>query len=83
MMPIKSEGRQKIQMARMEKASNLLVTFSKRRCGLFIYASEFSILCGVEIAIIVFFSGKKVFSFGHHQYVEMIVDSFFTKKQSC
>ncbi|KAJ0780836.1 putative transcription factor MADS-type1 family [Helianthus annuus] len=82
-MPIKSEGRQKIQMARMEKASNLLVTFSKRRCGLFTNASEFSILCGVEIAIIVFFPGKKVFSFSH-PYVEMIVDSFFTKKRkSC
>lgn len=75
MMPKKSKGRQKIQMARMEKESNLLVTFSKRRSGLFKKASELCILCGVEITIIVFSPGKKVFSFGHPS-VEMIVDRF-------
>ncbi|KAM0037649.1 putative transcription factor MADS-type1 family [Helianthus debilis subsp. tardiflorus] len=75
MMPKKSKGRQKIQMARMEKESNLLVTFSKRRSGLFKKASELCILCGVEIAIIVFSPGKKVFSFGHPS-VEIIVDRF-------
>lgn len=75
MTPKKSKGRQKIQMARMEKESNLLVTFSKRRSGLFKKASELCILCGVEIAIIVFSPGKKVFSFGHPS-VEMIVHRF-------
>ncbi|KAJ0561256.1 putative transcription factor MADS-type1 family [Helianthus annuus] len=65
MLPRKSKGLQKIQMARVEKASDLLVTFSKRRCGLFTNASELSILCGVEIAIIVFSGGIKVFSFSH------------------
>ncbi|KAJ0781020.1 putative transcription factor MADS-type1 family [Helianthus annuus] len=65
MLPRKSKGLQKIQMARVEKASDLLVTFSKRRCGLFTNASELSILCMVEIAIIVFSGGIKVFSFGH------------------
>ncbi|KAD7477342.1 hypothetical protein E3N88_00478 [Mikania micrantha] len=54
MMPKKSKGRQKIQMARMEKESNLLVTFSKRRSGLFKKASELCILCGLDIAIIAF-----------------------------
>ncbi|KAK1406459.1 hypothetical protein QVD17_41758 [Tagetes erecta] len=75
MMSKKSKGRQKIQMARMEKESNLLVTFSKRRSGLFKKASELCILCGVEIAIIVFSPGKKVFSFGHPS-VDMILDRF-------
>ncbi|MFS7945646.1 putative transcription factor MADS-type1 family [Helianthus anomalus] len=65
MLPRKRKGHQKIQIARVEKASDLLVTFSKRRCGLFTNASELSILCGVEIAIIVFSGGIKVFSFGH------------------
>lgn len=78
MTPKKSRGRQKIQMTRMEKESNLMVTFSKRRSGLFKKASELCILCGVEIAIIVFSPGKKVFSFGHPS-VEMIVDRFFTQ----
>ncbi|PWA79225.1 AGAMOUS-like 23 [Artemisia annua] len=47
----------------MEKESNLQVTFSKRRSGLFKKASELSILCGVEIAIVVFSPAKKAFSF--------------------
>ncbi|KAJ0722153.1 putative transcription factor MADS-type1 family [Helianthus annuus] len=79
MMPRKRKGRQRIQMARSEKASTLLVTFSKCCCGLFTNASELSILCGVEIAIFVFSPGKKIFSFGDPS-VEMIVDSFRTKK---
>ncbi|MFS7945665.1 putative transcription factor MADS-type1 family [Helianthus anomalus] len=49
-------------MARMEKANNLLITFSELSCGLFTNANELSILCGVEITIIVFFPGKKVYS---------------------
>lgn len=78
MMPKKSKGRQKIKMTKMEKESNLMVTFSKRRSGLFKKASELCILCGVEIAIVVFSPGKKVFSFGHPS-VEMIVDRFYTQ----
>ncbi|XP_024993439.1 agamous-like MADS-box protein AGL62, partial [Cynara cardunculus var. scolymus] len=74
----KSKGRQKIQMKRMVKVSNLLVTFSKRRSGLFKKASELCILCGVEIAVVVFSPGKKVFSFGHPS-VETIVDRFLTQ----
>ncbi|PWA52374.1 AGAMOUS-like 23 [Artemisia annua] len=77
MTPKKSKGRQKIQMMKMEKESNLMVTFSKRRSGLFKKASELSILCGAEIAIIVFSPGKKVFSFGHPS-VETIVERFLS-----
>ncbi|KAF5795050.1 putative transcription factor MADS-type1 family [Helianthus annuus] len=77
-MPRKRKGRHRIQMARSVKASTLLVTFSKCCCGLFTNTSELSILCGVEIAIIVFSPGKKVFSFGNPS-IEMIVDSFLTK----
>ncbi|KAM7470540.1 hypothetical protein LguiA_008723 [Lonicera macranthoides] len=77
-MPRKSKGRQKIEMTKMSKESNLLVTFSKRRSGLFKKASELCTLCGAEIAIIVFSPGKKVFSFGH-PCVESIVDRFLTR----
>uniref|UniRef100_A0A7N0ZRB9 MADS-box domain-containing protein n=1 Tax=Kalanchoe fedtschenkoi TaxID=63787 RepID=A0A7N0ZRB9_KALFE len=73
----KNKGRRKIKMAKMEKESNLLVTFSKRRSGLFKKASELCTLCGVQIAIIVFSPGKKVFSFGHPN-VETIVDRYLT-----
>ncbi|XAR73009.1 hypothetical protein NMG60_11019846 [Bertholletia excelsa] len=64
-MARKSRGRQKIEMTRMSKESNLLVTFSKRRSGLFKKASELCTLCAAEIAVVVFSPGKKVFSFGH------------------
>ncbi|KAJ0561062.1 putative transcription factor MADS-type1 family [Helianthus annuus] len=64
MLPRKSKGLQKIQMVRVGNASDLLVTFSKRRYGLFTTASKLSILCGVEIALILFFGGIKVCSFG-------------------
>nr|XP_017256371.1 PREDICTED: agamous-like MADS-box protein AGL62 [Daucus carota subsp. sativus] len=74
-MATKSKGRQKIVMAKMSKESNLKVTFSKRRSGLFKNASELSTLCGVEIAIIVFSPRKIVFSFGYSN-VEQIFDKF-------
>nr|XP_017228566.1 PREDICTED: agamous-like MADS-box protein AGL62 [Daucus carota subsp. sativus] len=74
-METKSKGRQNIVMEKMSKESSLRVTFSKRRCGLFKNASELSTLCGVEIAIIVFSPGKKVFSFGYPN-VEQILEKF-------
>ncbi|XP_030941719.1 agamous-like MADS-box protein AGL62 [Quercus lobata] len=74
----KSKGRQKIEMVKMPNDSNLQVTFSKRRSGLFKKASELCTLCGAEIGIIVFSPGKKVFSFGH-PCVETIIDRFLTR----
>ncbi|XP_010483690.1 PREDICTED: agamous-like MADS-box protein AGL62 [Camelina sativa] len=71
----KSKGRQKIEMIKMKNESNLQVTFSKRRSGLFKKASELCTLCGAEIAIIVFSPGRKVFSFGHPS-VETVIDRF-------
>ncbi|XP_055814803.1 agamous-like MADS-box protein AGL62 [Solanum dulcamara] len=73
-----TKGRQKIQMTKMSKESNLLVTFSKRRSGLFKKASELCTLCGVEITIVVFSPGHKVFSFGHPN-VDSIVNRFLTR----
>ncbi|KAM0040462.1 putative transcription factor MADS-type1 family [Helianthus debilis subsp. tardiflorus] len=80
MLPRKSKGLQEIQMARVEKVNDLLVTFSKRRCGLFSNASELSILCGVEIAIIVFSGGIKVFSFSHPS-VENLINLILFQQQ--
>ncbi|GFP88367.1 agamous-like mads-box protein agl62 [Phtheirospermum japonicum] len=65
-------------MVKMSNESNLQVTFSKRRGGLFKKASELCTLCGVEIVIIVFSPAGKVFSFGHPN-VESIVDRFLAR----
>ncbi|XP_062079366.1 uncharacterized protein LOC133783744 [Humulus lupulus] len=70
-----SRGRQKVAMVKMDNESNLQVTFSKRRSGLFKKASELCTLCGAELAIIVFSPGRKVFSFGHPS-VELVIDRF-------
>ncbi|CAL5350437.1 agamous-like MADS-box protein AGL61 [Camellia sinensis] len=77
-MERKSKGRQKITMTKMENESNLQVTFSKRRSGLFKKASELSILCGAEVGIIAFSPGKKAYSFGHPA-VDMIIDRFLSR----
>lgn len=73
-----SSGRQKIPFQKIPKKSNLQVTFSKRRSGLFKKASELCTLCGVEIAMIVFSPANKAFSFGHPE-VESIIDRFAKK----
>ncbi|KAK4340140.1 hypothetical protein RND71_041602 [Anisodus tanguticus] len=77
-MPRRSKGRQKVDMVKMQNESNLQVTFSKRRAGLFKKASELCTLCGAEIAIVVFSPGKKVYSFGH-PCVDSVVDRFLSR----
>lgn len=62
-------------MAKMDNESNLQVTFSKRRSGLFKKASELSTLCGADVALIVFSPGEKAFSFGHPN-VDTVLDRF-------
>ncbi|KDP40963.1 hypothetical protein JCGZ_24962 [Jatropha curcas] len=76
-MSRKSRGRQKLEMVKISKESNLLVTFSKRRYGIFKKASELSTLCGAEVTVIVFSPGKKVFSFGQPS-VEAVVNRFLS-----
>lgn len=71
----KSLGRQKIPMKKIEKESSLQVSFSKRKSSLFKKASELSILCGVNISVIVFSPGGKAFSFGHPS-VESVVNRY-------
>ncbi|KAF6175618.1 hypothetical protein GIB67_022620 [Kingdonia uniflora] len=51
------------------------VTFSKRKHGLFKKASELCILCGAEVAILVFSPAGKVYSIGIPE-VDMVVDRF-------
>ncbi|KAL1534479.1 MADS-box transcription factor 51-like [Salvia divinorum] len=71
----KGKGRQKITMAKIENDTNLQVTFSKRRAGVFKKASELSTLCGAEAAVLVFSPGNKPHSFGHPS-VEAVTNRF-------
>nr|XP_016463356.1 PREDICTED: agamous-like MADS-box protein AGL62 [Nicotiana tabacum] len=65
-------------MVKMQNESILQVTFSKRRAGLFKKFSELCTLCGAEIALVVFSTGKKVYSFGH-LCVDSVMDRFLTR----
>jgi len=74
----KGQGRKKIEMKKMSNESNLQVTFSKRRSGLFKKASELCTLCGAYIALIVFSPSDKVFSFGHPD-VYTVIDRYLSE----
>ncbi|URD78164.1 hypothetical protein MUK42_07139 [Musa troglodytarum] len=55
--------RGKREMKRIENATSRQVTFSKRRKGLLKKAFELSVLCDVEVALIIFSSGGKLYEF--------------------
>ncbi|XP_049381144.1 agamous-like MADS-box protein AGL62 [Solanum stenotomum] len=62
-------------MARMQNQSNLQVTFSKRRDGVFKKATELSTLCGADVVVVVFSPSSKPYSCGHPS-VESIMNRF-------
>ncbi|KAG2672481.1 hypothetical protein I3760_13G043700 [Carya illinoinensis] len=73
----KTRGRQRIEIKELADESKKQVTFSKRRAGLFKKAGELCVLCGAEVAIIVFSPHNNVFCFGHPD-VETVLDRYLT-----
>ncbi|KAL1534572.1 hypothetical protein AAHA92_30738 [Salvia divinorum] len=69
----KTLGRRKIEIKKIEKKSSLQVAFTKRRGGLFRKASELTVVCGVEVAILVKSPADKLHSFGHPPDVEALI----------
>ncbi|KAK2969330.1 hypothetical protein RJ640_030871, partial [Escallonia rubra] len=56
-------GRRKVEMKRIEDKSSRQVTFSKRRGGLMKKARELSVLCGVDVGVVVFSCSGKLYDF--------------------
>ncbi|GMN49270.1 hypothetical protein TIFTF001_018437 [Ficus carica] len=56
-------GRKKVELKRIEDKSSRQVTFSKRRNGLIKKARELSVLCDVDVALLVFSSRGKLYQF--------------------
>ncbi|KVH97823.1 Transcription factor, MADS-box [Cynara cardunculus var. scolymus] len=56
-------GRRKLEMKRIEDKSSRQVTFSKRRSGLNKKARQLSVLCDVDIAVVVFSSRGKLYEY--------------------
>ncbi|GAB4828632.1 hypothetical protein Ancab_018297 [Ancistrocladus abbreviatus] len=73
-------GRRKLEMKKITSSSSRLVTFSKRRSGLFKKANELSTLCNAQIAVVVFSPAGKAFSFGQPD-VESVIDRFLKLKR--
>nr|KYP75238.1 Agamous-like MADS-box protein AGL62 [Cajanus cajan] len=65
-------------MKKMSNESNLQVTFSKRRSGVFKKASELCTLCGTDVALIMFSPSDKVFSFGHPS-VDAVIERYLAR----
>ncbi|KAL1560535.1 MADS-box transcription factor 23-like [Salvia divinorum] len=70
----KTLGRRKIPMRKIEKKSSLQVAFTKRRGGLFRKASELSILCRANVAIMVQSPAEKLYAFGNPSVVASLVN---------
>ncbi|XP_034677792.1 agamous-like MADS-box protein AGL61 [Vitis riparia] len=60
-----AKSHKKVEMRRMNNEEDRLVSFSKRRSGIYRKASELSTLCGAEVGILTFSPNGKPFSFGH------------------
>ncbi|KAL1539237.1 MADS-box protein FLOWERING LOCUS C-like [Salvia divinorum] len=56
-------GRRKLKLERIEDKSARQVTFTKRRNGLFKKARELSVLCDVNIALIIFSNPGKLYQY--------------------
>ncbi|KAM3733133.1 hypothetical protein ACB098_11G112400 [Castanea mollissima] len=59
-------GRGKIEIKRIENATNRQVTFCKRRNGLLKKAYELSVLCEAEVALIVFSSRGRLYEYANN-----------------
>ncbi|XP_059653239.1 agamous-like MADS-box protein AGL62 [Cornus florida] len=52
-MKKKGMGRRKVEIKKIDKKNKLMVSFSKRRGGLFNKAAQLSALCGADVAVLV------------------------------
>lgn len=63
-------GRVKLEIKRIENTTNRQVTFSKRRNGLIKKAYELSILCDIDIALIMFSPSGRISHFSGRRRIE-------------
>lgn len=72
-------GRKKVELKRIEDKSSRQVTFSKRRNGLIKKARELSVLCDVDVAVLVFSSRGKLYEYANgNRYVSSLFFAYKT-----
>ncbi|KAK9678641.1 hypothetical protein RND81_11G224900 [Saponaria officinalis] len=69
-------GRVKLQIKRIENKTNRQVTFSKRRNGLIKKAYELSILCDIDIALIMFSPSDRLSHFSGRKRIEDVLTRY-------
>ncbi|KIH91873.1 srf-type transcription factor [Sporothrix brasiliensis 5110] len=65
-------GRRKIEIKAIKDDRNRSVTFLKRKGGLFKKAHELSVLCSVDVAVIIFGSNKKLYEYSSNDMRDLI-----------
>ncbi|CAF2044772.1 BnaA09g26550D [Brassica napus] len=60
----KTRGRQKIDIKKVTKNEDRIITFSKRKNGIYTKLSELSILCGADVGFLIYSGSGKPFTFG-------------------
>ncbi|THG21337.1 hypothetical protein TEA_015112 [Camellia sinensis var. sinensis] len=70
-------GRVKLKIKRLESTSNRQVTYSKRRNGILKKAKELSILCDIDIVLLMFSpTGKATLFRGERSNIEEVITKF-------
>lgn len=69
-------GRVKLQIKKIENTTNRQVTFSKRRNGLIKKAYELSVLCDVDVALIMFSPSGRATLFSGNRSIEEIIERY-------
>ncbi|KAK2997173.1 hypothetical protein RJ639_025787, partial [Escallonia herrerae] len=70
-------GRVKLKMQTLESTGNRQVTYSKRRSGIIKKARELSILCGIDIILLMFApNGRPTMFSGVHSKVDEVITKF-------
>ncbi|RKF76476.1 putative srf-type transcription factor [Golovinomyces cichoracearum] len=65
-------GRRKIEIKAIKDDRNRSVTFLKRKGGLFKKAHELSVLCSVDVAVIIFGNNKKLYEYSSSDLGEIL-----------
>ncbi|TKY55080.1 MADS-box protein GGM13 [Spatholobus suberectus] len=70
-------GRVKLKIKKLESISNRHVTYSKRKSGILKKAKELSILCDIDIVLLMFSpTGKPTLLQGEHSNIEELIAKF-------
>ncbi|TVU12009.1 hypothetical protein EJB05_45624 [Eragrostis curvula] len=69
-------GRVKLQIKRIENNTNRQVTYSKRRNGLIKKAYELSVLCDIDIALIMFSPSQRLSHFSGRRRIEDVITRY-------